>query len=442
MIRKSVLFARFSGCLAVVGLAAAHAGTVLPTARPERVGMSSERLARMSQVMQGYIDRGELAGTVTLVARHGRIVHFEARGYRYAEEKLPMTEDTIFRIASMTKPIASVALMMLWEEGHFALDDPISKWMPEFANPLVAVKAPADERVPEPYKTVPAARPITIRHILTHTAGLANTYRGYTREALREASQQGEPAKTVEESLLKTKDVPLNFHPGDEWEYGPATNFVGVIVEKISGMTLDEFFRVRIFEPLGMTDTHFNIPQHKVARLSAMYRPDENGKFVLAAAPEYREPNTFFSGAGGLSSTAADYWRFCQMILNGGELDGVRILSPKTIDLMITNHIGDLHVWLKGPGYGFGLGFSVLLDPGKASEALSPGSFGWGGAFNTYFWIDPVEDMIGIFMSQMRPYTHLNVRTDLSTIATQAILQSNRHTNPNVLGYSAIRPEP
>lgn len=412
----------------------------IATAVPEDVGLSSVRLSKMHDVMQGYIDREELAGTVTLVARHGKVVHFEAQGQRFVEENLPMTPDTLFRIASMTKPIATVALMMLYEDGHFKLTDPISKWMPEYADQVVAIPAPPGERVAIPYKLIPANKPISMRHVLTHTAGLANTYRGMTRDLRAEAARgDGTPAKTVDESLVRTAKVPLNFHPGEAWEYGGATNIVGVLVERMTGVSLDDFLKARIFEPLGMNDTHFNIPESKIERLTARYAPGEDNKITLAAAPEYREPNTYFSGAGGLTSTITDYYKFCQMLLNGGEYKGVRILGRKTIDLMISNHIGDHLVWLKGPGYGFGLGFSVLLDSGLAMEPLSPGSFGWGGAFNTYFWIDPVEDMICIFMSQIRPYTHLDVRAQTSAIAMQAIIDGPSGEPPRILGRNPLR---
>lgn len=410
----------------------------LPMGSPEEAGMSTERLERLNGVMKGYVDRKELAGTVTLIARDGKIVHFEAHGERHVEANKPMERDTIFYIASMTKPITSVALMMLYEQGAFQLDDPISKWLPEYADKMVAIPAPSDERVAQPYKLVPADKPITVRHLLTHTAGLANTYRGITRPLLREASE-GERPRTVEDSILRTADVPLNFHPGEQWEYGGATSMCGVLVEKMSGQTLDEFFRKNIFEPLGMHDTYFNIPKNKVERVAALYHPNEKDRIVLTRAPEYREPSQYFSGGGGLASTAADYFIFHQTVLNGGEYNGVRILGRKTIDLMITNHIGDLNVWLRGPGYGFGLGYAVLLDPGKAKEPLSPGTFGWGGAFNTYFWVDPVENMIGIFMSQIRPYTHLEVRTQFSVLAAQAIIDSHRDEPPPILGYGIKR---
>jgi CubicO group peptidase (beta-lactamase class C family) len=419
------------GRVASAGEDASPGVASLPMAKPEEVGMSTERLERFTEIMDGYVERGELAGAVTLVARHGKVVYLRASGSKYREGGEPMTEDTIFRIASMTKPIVSVALMMLYEEGRFLLDDPISNWLPEYAEPMVAERAPDDERVAEPYKLVPARRPITVRHVLTHTAGLANSYRGMTRELLREANADV-PRTTVRDQVRREAAVPLNFHPGEDWEYGGATNHVGVLVEEISGSTLDEFLRKRIFEPLRMHDTHFNVPEGKVSRMAALYRPDEQGKAVLADAPAFREPTQYFSGAGGLSSTAADYWRFSQMLVNGGELDGARILSRRTIDLMISNHIGDSNVWLMGPGYKFGLGFRVLVDPGKAWEHLTTGSFGWGGAFNTYFFVDPNEDMIGISMTQIRPYTHLDTRAQLGILATQAIVDSPAGARPVV----------
>jgi len=417
-----------------------YAENGLPVAAPADAGMSAERLERINHLVQGYIDRGELAGTVTLVARRGQVVHFEAHGQRYVEEQLPMTRDTVFRIASMTKPIASVALMMLYEEGLFALDDPISKWLPEYADLQVAIPAPPNERVASPFKLVPAVRPITVRHVLTHTAGLANSYRGLTRSLYLDAVRAEPRAVTVEESLSRTAKVPLNFQPGEAWEYGRATDVVGVLVEKMSGMTLDEFLSARIFEPLGMHDTHFNIPEAKIERLAALYHPDDEGKIELTAAPAYRKPRKYFSGAGGLSSTAADYFRFHQMMINGGQLDGVSILGRKTVELMVTNHIGDHAVWLKGPGYGFGLGYSILLDSAKSSEPMSPGSYGWGGAFCTYFFVDPVEELLGVFMTQVRPYTHLDVRRQFAVMATQAIVDKPQGgKSQRVVGHQAIR---
>ena len=398
----------------------------VPTAEPETVGMSSARLERLDRVMQGYIDRNEVAGVVTLVARRGKVVHFSALGERDAESGAPMTHDAIFRIASMTKPIASTALMMLYEEGRFQLRDPISKWLPEFADMQVALPPPTQERTGR-YKTVPAAGPITVQQILTHTAGLANSYRGITQPDFAEMSAQRKPGDTVGDMLKRLAELPLNFHPGEAWEYGRATDVVGRLVEVMSGQTLDMFLKERIFEPLDMTDTHFYLPASKVDRFTALYRPDANGKIELAEAPtpESRfvaEPHVYFSGAGGLASTARDYFRFHQMMLNGGELEGTRILSRKTVELMTTNHTGDKGIWLAGPGYGFGLGYAIVTDLGPSGTPRSEGSYYWGGAYGTIFWVDPEEELIGILMEQIRPYTHLNIRPDLATMTYQAII--------------------
>ena len=399
----------------------------VPAAEPEAVGMSSERLERLDRVMQGYIDRNEVAGVVTLVARRGKVVHFSALGQRDVEAGAPMTHDSIFRIASMTKPIASVALMMLYEEGRFQLRDPISKWLPEFADMRVAVPAPPQERLTGRYKTVPASRPITVQQVLTHTAGLANTYRGITQPEFQEVVAPREPGDTVGDMLKRLATLPLNFHPGDHWEYGRATDVVGRLVEVMSGQTLDAYLKERIFEPLDMRDTHFYLPKSKLDRFAALYRPDAHGKIELAEAPTadsrfVAEPHTYFSGAGGLVSTARDYFRFHQMMLNGGELDGARILGRKTVELMTANHTGDKGIWLAGPGYGFGLGYAVVTDLGPSGTPRSEGSYYWGGAFGTIFWVDPSEELIGILMEQVRPYTHLNVRPDLATMTYQAIV--------------------
>jgi len=403
----------------------------LPTARPEEVGMSSERLARIRTGMQRYVDRGLVPGVVTLVARRGRVVHFEAIGYRDVEAKTPMTTDTIFRIASMTKPIASVALMTLYEEGHFLLNDPISKFLPEFADMKVAQAASPAEANGAPYKLVQAKNPITFKHVLTHTAGFPNTYRGITREEFDKTYPRKNPNETIADAVKRLATMPLNFNPGEAWEYGPATDVVGRLVEVISGMTLDEYLRKKIFEPLKMTDTHFYLPASKLHRFAASYQPDEkNGnKIKLVEAPNaesrwVKEPHNYFSGAGGLVSTAADYVRFHQMMLNGGELDGARILGRKTVELMTTNHIGDLPIWLTGPGYGFGLGYRVVKDIGVTGQAGSVGAYGWGGAFCTYFDVDPKEELISVMMTQVRPYNHINIRQEFMALANQAIVDN------------------
>lgn len=401
----------------------------LPSAKPAEVGMSAERLARIRTAMQRYVERNVVPGVVTLVARRGRIVHLEAIGYRDAEAKVPMTTDTIFRIASMTKPIASVALMMLYEEGHFLLSDPIAKFLPEFANMKVAQVAASDERVGTPYKLVPAARAITFKHVLTHTAGFANSYRGLTQAEFGKVYPRKDPKETVGDAVKRLATLPLNFHPGDAWEYSTATDVVGRLVEVISGQTLDEFLQKRIFAPLRMNDTHFYMSAAKLNRFAASYEPDaqNNKKIKLAEAPNaesrwIKEPHNYFSGAGGLVSTVADYFRFHQMMLNGGELDGMRLLGRKTVELTTANHTGDLPIWLTGPGYGFGLGYSVVKDIGQTGQPASVGSYGWGGAFCTYFWVDPAEELIGIMMTQVRPYDHLNIRLEFQVLVNQAIV--------------------
>lgn len=416
---------------ATVGLRGAEADLPVmdgvPTAEAESVGMSSERLMRIDQVMQAYIDRNETAGVVTLVARKGKVVHFSALGERDAENNAPMTHDSIFRIASMTKPIASLALMMMYEEGHFQLRDPISKWLPEFADMQVAIPSPPQERVTGRYKTVPAESQITVQQILTHTAGLANSYRGITQPEFLRMSAEAKPGETVGDMVKRLAELPLNFQPGAHWEYGRATDIVGRLVEVMSGQTLDEFFTERIFEPLDMTDTHFFLPESKLDRFTALYGPDANGQIALSEAPTadsryVAEPHTYFSGAGGLVSTARDYFRFQQMMLNGGELEGTRLVSRKTVEMMTANHTGDKGIWLAGPGYGFGLGYAVVTDLGPAATPRSEGSFYWSGAFGTIFWVDPAEEIIGIVMQQLRPYTHINVRPDMASMTYQALI--------------------
>ena len=400
----------------------------LPMASPEEVGMSSERLQRVSALMQRHIDQNLLAGTVSLIARHGKVVHLEAQGFNNKDAGVPMATDNIFTIMSMTKPIVTVALMSLYEEGHFLLDDPISKWLPDYADKTIR-RAGGARTVSEP-----AARPITVRHVLSHTSGLS--IRPPTPP--RGGQTPTRPA-ALAEAVDRAADVPLAFHPGDEWQYGASTDYVAILVEKISGMSLDDFLRERIFEPLGMQDTYYNIPESKVGQVAAVYRPSGPGNTIeLFRAPTYREPTRYFGGQAGLSSTAADYFRFHQMMLNGGELDGVRILSPRTINLMVSNHIGDKLVYIRGPGYGFGLGYGIVMDSGLANDHLSPGSFLWGGAWGTVAWVDPVEDILGVLMMQITSYRHLTVRQDFSTVTSQAIIETNRHNPPTVMGYQSL----
>jgi len=429
----------------VCALTSTHpiAQTDLPIAKAESVGMSSKRLDRIHQYIQGYMDRGEIAGAVTLVARRGKVVHFDAQGFRSKEENAPMTKDTIFSLQSMTKPIVSTALMMLWEEGRFLLDDPISNWLPSYANKMVM----------EDGKLV-KAKPVTVRHILTHTSGLTLTAnqtpspenvvnppptaaeggRGRGQAPAGGAGAPRRPA-TLAEAIERAAPLPLNFQPGSQWQYGSSTDFVAVLVEKMSGMTIDQFVRERIFQPLGMTDTYYNIPREKVGRVAAVYRPGTDQKITLLRKPEFREPTTYFPGVAGLNGTAADYFRFCQMLLNGGEYNGQRLLGRMTVDLMFSNHIGSGKVvYVRGEGFGFGLGAGVLTDPAKSADGLSIGTWTWGGADGTLFYIDPQEDLVALLMVQLNPYTRSEIRPRYSNVVSQTITDSFADQKPRVMG--------
>jgi CubicO group peptidase (beta-lactamase class C family) len=394
----------------------------LPRDQPDAVGMSSARLARIAPAMQRYIDAELTPGVITAVMRHGKLIHYKAQGHMDVASAKPMREDAIFRIASMTKPIASVALMMLWEEGRFQLRDPVSKFIPEFAAAQVSTTADASGTTGE---LVPPKRPIQIRDMLTHTAGLANNYSGNVA-AYRQAMNTPRP-KSNDEQIKRLAELPLNYHPGEEWQYSAATNVVGHLVEIISGQSLDEFLRQRIFEPLQMPDTHFYLDNTKGGRLTTQYTPDENNK-IKAQDPGSKQsrwitsPRNLFSGAGGLVSTVRDYLRFQQAMLNGGEIDGNRILAPSTVSLMLENHTGDLPLWLPGPGMGFGLGYGVVVDRGAAATPLSEGAGYWGGAYCTLSWIDPEQNLVGVLMTQVRPYSHINIRQDFQVLTYQAII--------------------
>ena len=403
-------------------------GNDFPTASPEDVGVSSERLQRLSNTMQRYIDSDLLAGTVSLVSRNGKVIHIESKGWKNKENGEAMTDDSIFVIMSMTKPIVSTALMMLYEEGHFLLTDPISDWIPELKGKQVVIEENGTN-----YR-MSAHRPITFRHVLSHTAGVDPS-----REVLTEKELALLPRKaTLEETLINRAPLPLNFHPGDDWQYGSSTDYVALLVERISGQNLVGYLQDKILDPLKMHDTSYIVPKDKINRVAAVYSPNgPNQTIELFRETEYRE-TTYFGGVAGLSSTVSDYWRFSQMLLNGGELDGVRLLSPKTVNLMISNHSGENDVYIRGPGYTFGLGFGLVNDAGTARDPLTPGTFSWGGAWGTIFWIDPVENMIGIMMTQITSYRHLTVRQDVGVTAMQAIVDSYSNKPYSVAPYTKL----
>ncbi len=361
-----------------------------PLASPESVGFSADGLKAFQQAMRGLVDEAKLAGVTTLVARHGKVVQFDAYGVRDLESKKPVTQDTIFRIASMTKPIAGVAMMMLWEQGKWTLDDPVARHIPEFANLKVAT----------PNGEVVQTAPMTMRQLMSHSAGF-DVSGGYTEHNINDRSQ---PLQAMIDKLAK---LPLAAQPGTDWRYGPSVDIQGYIVEKLSGQTLDVFLRTKIFEPLGMKDTGFWVEPSKAARVTKMftYGPDQR----IMTAPTQGDPTSrpaFLSGSGGLLSTTDDYRRFAQMLLDGGRANGKHLLKASTIELMRTNVLADgVKVDLYGPssvqdGIGFGLDFAIVMDPAKAKTPDGKNTFYWGGAFGTWFWIDPTNDLLVVGMMQ------------------------------------------
>ena len=403
-------------------------------ASPEEVGLSSERLERIGETIERSMDAGRIAGAVSLVARHGRIAYFKAFGMADREAKKPMRTDNIFRICSMTKPITSVVVMMLYEEGRFMLNEPVSDFVPEFKDMKVLDPPYPQDKTSPPGALVNAKRPITIFHLLTHTAGLTYPWHSARLEkTYREAGigtglfqQEG----STGDSVKRLASLPLLFQPGDAWGYSLSDDVLGYLVEVVSGMTLDKFLQERIMKPLGMTDTYFFLPDDKVSRLAAAYSyyPEKGlqlfpekmivreGENAYSSDYPYRGPRTYFSGGGGLCSTAEDYYRFCQMMLNKGELNGVRVLSRKSVELMTQDHVQG-----KLEDMGYGLGFGVNSDARYLTEVGSIGSYYWGGFFYTAFVIDPKEDLIAIFMAQLYPSGGLNLDARAIQLAYQAI---------------------
>lgn len=415
---STLVLAAAAGLISSIGIAAEF-----KLIRPESVGMSSARLARIAPAMQRYIDTRRVPGTITAVLRRGQLVHLAVQGQMDVDAGKPMRRDTVFRIASMTKPITSVALMMLWEEGGFQLRDPVAKFLPEFAEPMVSTSGDASGATGE---LVAVDRPIQIRDMLTHTAGLANNYIGNSQYYA--AHMRRRPEDDLASYIKRLAELPLNYQPGTQWQYSIATDVVGRLVEVISGQPLDEFMAERIFTPLGMPDTHFYLDESYADRLAAQYTPGADEVIVMqdpgsAESRWISGPKGLFRGAGGMVSTADDYLRFQQMMLNGGELAGVRLLAPGTVDLMMDNHTGEMPLWLPGPGIGFGLGYGVVVDRGEAATPLSEGSAYWGGAYCTLSWIDRTEEIVAVLMTQVRPYRHINIRQDFQVLVHQAIVE-------------------
>ncbi|MDE2850221.1 MAG: serine hydrolase [Acidobacteriota bacterium] len=407
----------------------------LPRATPESTGMSSERLDRIRPAFESYVTDGKLSGVVTAVARGGKVVHFEASGYQDVEAGEPMAEDTIFRMYSMTKPIASAALMMLWEEGHFLLSTPLAGILPEFADTEVYVSGDGDDM-----ETEPPRRPIVVRDLMTHTSGLTYTFipspvaASYAAGGL-EGSADAVPHDDLAHYVRELAKQPLLAHPGTAWNYSVGLEVAGRVVEVVSGQSFRDFLKERIFDPLGMVDTDFYVPDEKLDRLAVNYAPTPEGGIVVFDHPEasaYRKPPKVEMGGSGLVATAGDYLRFAQMLANGGELDGVRILGTQTVALMMDNHLGSAY----GPspmsslnldmgmseGMGYGLGGYSITDTGLTGLPASPGTYGWGGAASTDFLVDPEEDLVAMVLTQLLPTGTYPLRPTMEVLTYQAIV--------------------
>lgn len=403
-------------------------------ATPESVGLSSAQLAKIDvHLKRNYIDPGKIAGCLTLVHRGGETVYLSALGQRDRERNLPMEEDTIVRIYSMTKPLTSIALMSFFEEGRFQLNDPVAKFIPEFANLEVY-----ESGVQPSFITQPARTPMTIKHLLTHMSGLTYGFmlRTNVDAAYRKLKVGERPGTTDLQGMIEQlAGLPLEFEPGSAWNYSVATDVCGYLVQKLADKPFAEVLHERILKPLGMVDTDFFVPADKVDRFAANYHRGRDRSLKLLDDPRsssYLVPPLLPSGGGGLVSTAGDYLKFCRMLLEGGSLDGERIIGPRTLELMTQNHLPDdrdlteLSVGAFSEtayeGNGFGLGFSVTLDPVLAAGHGSAGDFGWGGMASTIFWVDPEEDLTVIFLTQFVPSGTFNFRAQLKSIIYSAIV--------------------
>ena len=414
----------FIYCLSVLALVTPIAmSEELARTSPSSVGLSEDHLAELTALMQEHVDHKKLAGAVAVVARRGKVAYLQCIGKQDIEADIDMNAGTIFRIASMTKPITSVAVMMLYDEGLVGLDDPVSKYIPEFAD--ATVLAPEGQ---EP-ASVPAKRPITIKHLLTHTSGLSYDHDTRHGRMYKEAGITN--GVMVDDSVLAEKmkklaRIPLLHQPGEKWKYGLSADVLGRVVEVASGKTLKEFFEQRIFEPLGMKDTHFFIPAAKMARLAVVYTPKPEGGLKRLGSSDipshnpdhpYAGKRRYFSGGGGLCSTVGDYLRFSQMLLNGGTLDGKRLLRPATVRLMTKDHSGKLK-----EHRGFGLGVYVIRDPEEYDGLDCVGSFGWSGGWGTRFFVDPDKEMSGICMGQIRPRGDVTLIVEFKRLVYQAVV--------------------
>lgn len=411
----------------VAFLLAAHllSAQGLERVEPEAVGLSGQRLQRLTDALQGYVDEGQLSGAVALVARRGKVAYLEAVGQRDRESGAAMPEDAIFRIASQTKALVSVVVMMLQEEGRLLISDPVGRYLPEFRDTTVAV--PRDRGG---YDVVAADRSITIRDLLTHTAGIGYGT-GVAADRWAEAEIQGwyfaHRDEPVRQTVARIAELPFDAQPGEQFVYGYNTDILGALVEEVTGQPLDVVIRTRLLEPLGMHDTHFYLPPAKAARLATVYSASDHD---LERAPDpghmvgqgayVNGPRKSFSGGAGLLSTAEDYATFLQMMLDGGAFDGAQILSSNTVALMTVDHLGDDVVYAAGAG--FGLGFQTVDDLGARGLPGSVGEFGWGGAYHSTYWVDPLEDLVVVYFTQLIPAGGLDDQGKLRALIYQAIV--------------------
>jgi len=398
----------------------------LKQADPGAVGFSAERLQRLDAVFAAYVEKGELPGGVILLARKDRVAYYKPFGYTDPAARTPMPADALFRIASQTKAIVSTAILMLQEEGKLNIGDPLWKYLPEFEKTTVAVPGEGGG-----YQVVPAERAITLRDLLTHTSGIGYGY-GVAADAWQAAGIQGwyfaDRDEPIRETVRRMAALPMDAHPGTQYVYGYSTDILGAVVEVASGQPLDTFLRDRIFAPLGMNDTYFYLPSGKASRLAPVYNPKDGGGLKRALEGPGMDtqgqyisgPRKSFSGGAGLVSSAADYYRFLQMMENGGELEGKRLLSPRTVKLMTVNHLPDSAGWNQGSG--FGLGFSVVTDMGKSGTYGSEGTFGWGGAYHSTYWVDPAEELIVVYFTQVRPNARVPDQAVLRNLIYQALV--------------------
>ena len=396
-------------------------------AEPQDIGFSAERLKRIDSAMSRYVDDGRIAGIQATVARRGKIAYSKCFGKADIEQAKEMAPDTIFRIYSMSKPITSVAAMMLLEEGGFRLDEPVGRYISWFCDMSVLARADEDGTM----ELVPASPEMKIWHLFTHTSGLSYGFnendpvdRHYQKHMRNHVDDDG--PMSLKGFVERLATFPLAHQPGTAFRYSFSTDVLGYLVQVVSGMPFEEFLKERVFDPLGMIDTGFYVPEPKWERLAGCYGPKEGGG--LSTAPElgrdnFTDSEVMPSGGGGLVSTGTDYLRFAQMLLNRGELDGVRLLGRKTLELMTMDHLGGRLHPFENPASGFGLGFSVLADVAGTREAGSVGSYGWGGAANTTFWVDPVEDLIGLLMLQFIPAGIHSVIPDFRAAVYQALIE-------------------